>query len=89
MNVGGLTSAANRAVNSFNNISQKVEDVANTVAAGFTTGSDDPSNSDGKQDEVSRAIANLPGLRLEAAANARVVATTETLLAELGSLTRQ
>lgn len=83
MQVGSLSSTAKTALNAIDGVFRQVDDIASRVAAGIETEFEESTA------QLAGALAELPGLKQHAVANARVVETAETLLSELGSLPRR
>lgn len=77
---GGLSSAAHTAVGAIRAVETRVANVAHNVAANVVREPEEPVA------EMFSEIAKLPGLRMQAAANVRVINTVDDLFDELGSL---
>jgi methyl-accepting chemotaxis protein len=83
MKIGSLTSAARTALSGIDDVFRQVDDTAHKVAAGVQK------EGNPGTDDVSSAIAKMPALKQQAAANARVFETANALLTELTTKPRR
>jgi len=83
MSINALTSASHSALNGLRDVARQVEDVATNVAAGISS---EPGSS---ASESLGEIAKLPGLKMQAKANAAVLSTVDDLFSELSSVLRK